>query len=327
MGQRGRSLGGEIGGMRILITGGFGFVGGRLAQTLLNAGHAVTLASRTARVCPVELTAADTVQWDWRDDCELRELCAGFDVLVHAAGMNAQESAANPAAALEVNGLATARLVAAAGAAGVKRFIYLSTAHVYGGPLVGTVTESTCPKNLHPYATSHLAGEHAVLHAGSKGVMHGVVLRLSNAFGAPVNKNANCWMLLANDLCLQAVKKRQLVLHTQGTQQRDFIAMDSVCKAIQFYVDLGLDQTGQEVLNLGAGRSLSVLAIAQLVQQRCLAVFGFTPPLVLPQGGPQETNETLKYCVDKLRDRGCQLTNNYEKEMDKLLVFCRDQML
>lgn len=327
MGQRGRSLGGEIGGMRILITGGFGFVGGRLAHTLLNAGYEVTLASRTERTCPVGLTAADVVQWDWRDDSELRALCSGFDVLIHAAGMNAQECAANPAAALEVNGLATARLVQAAGAAGMKRFIYLSTAHVYGSPLVGTVTESTCPKNLHPYATSHLAGEHAVLHAGSKGVLHGIVLRLSNAFGAPVDKNANCWMLLANDLCWQAVKHKQLVLRTQGTQQRDFVAMDAVCKAIEFCVDLGLDQTGQEVLNLGAGSSLSVLAMAQLVQHRCLAMFGFTPPLVIQQGGPQESNETLNYRVDKLRDRGCQLTSAHEKELDQLLAFCRDQML
>src|SRR3546814_17036700 len=93
--------------------------------------------------------------------------------------MNAQNCAANPVEALEFNGVATARLVQAAARVGIRRFIYLSTAHVYCAPLTGTITEDTCPRNLHPYATSHLAGENAVLSAVQAGEISGMVLRLS----------------------------------------------------------------------------------------------------------------------------------------------------
>jgi UDP-glucose 4-epimerase len=150
---------------KILITGGMGYVGGRLAVHLAQAGHQIVLGSRNASSPPVWLPQAEVLQIAWGDAGALEQSCDGVDVVIHAAGMNAQDCAADPAAALGFNGVATARLVAAACRAGVQRFIYLSTAHVYASPLVGAITEETCPRNMHPYATSHIAGEHAVLYA------------------------------------------------------------------------------------------------------------------------------------------------------------------
>ena len=76
--------------------------------------------------------------------------------------MNAQNCVTDPVAALEVNAVATARLLQAAIRQGAKRFIYLSTAHVYGSSLSGVITEETCPASLCPYAASHRAGEDVV---------------------------------------------------------------------------------------------------------------------------------------------------------------------
>src|SRR3546814_14338280 len=111
--------------------------------------------------------------------------CRGCDAVIHAAGMNAQNCAANPVEALEFNGVATARLVQAAARVGIRRFIYLSTAHVYCAPLTGTITEDTCLRNLHPYATTHLAGENAVLLAVQFGEILGIVLGIANVLGVP----------------------------------------------------------------------------------------------------------------------------------------------
>jgi UDP-glucose 4-epimerase len=144
--------------MRILVIGGFGFVGGRVAKHLHRAGYSIVLGTRQAYSSPEWLRQAEVVQLHWHDAAALERSCRGVDVVIHAAGMNAQDCAADPVSALEFNGLATARLLAAAIRAGVQRFIYLSTAHVYASPLVGTITENTCPRNLHPYATSHLGG-------------------------------------------------------------------------------------------------------------------------------------------------------------------------
>lgn len=310
--------------MRILITGGFGFIGGRLGQYLQQNGHQVILGSRKASCPPEWLPHAEVAQIDWCDSRALELSCNGVDIVIQAAGMNAQDCATDPVAALAFNGVATARLVAAANRAGVQRFIYLSTAHVYGSPLVGTITEVTCPRNLHPYATSHLAGEHAVLSVNQRGQIEGIVLRLSNAFGAPVHKDVNCWMLLVNDLCKQAVQTRKLVLQTSGLQQRDFIGITEVCRVTEHLAVGNGSSTQPSIFNVGSGVSQSVFAMAQSIQQRCAQVLGFEPVLQRVQGETVEPPRMLSYRVDNLTALGIKpdFLENLA-EIDSLLRFCQ----
>jgi UDP-glucose 4-epimerase len=309
--------------MRILITGGFGFVGGRLAAHLAQAGHQIVLGSRKAIGPPAWLLQAEVAQINWDDAAALERSCKSVDVVIQAAGMNAQDCATDPVAALAFNGVATARLVAAASRAGVKRIIYLSTAHVYASPLVGTITEETCPRNLHPYATSHLAGEHAVLSAGGHGHIQGIVLRLSNAFGAPMHKDVNCWMLLVNDLCRQAIQKRKLILYSSGQQQRDFIGMTEVCRVAERLAFGSGDVSQTGIFNIGAGVVQPVFAMAQTIQQRCLQVLGFEPELQREQDRAKDPFAPLTYRTDRLDAMGLKLdgVNNLD-EIDHLLRYC-----
>ena len=309
--------------MRILITGGFGFVGGRLAVHLSKVGHEIILGTRHSITPPDWLSQVEVAKIIWDDEVVLERSCKGVDAIIHTAGMNAQDCAANPVEALAFNGLATAKLVAAASRASVKKFIYLSTAHVYASPLVGVITEETFPRNLHPYATSHLAGEQAVLSAHARGELQGIVSRLSNAFGAPMHKDVNCWMLLVNDLCKQAVQTRKLVLQSNGLQHRDFIGLTEVCCVLEKLVDS--DQLKQaNIFNVGAGVSQSVLAMAQLIQQRCTKVLGFMPELHHKQSGADEQHLTLTYHTDNLNTLSisCKSQTN-TVEIDRLLQFCQ----
>ena len=309
--------------MRILITGGFGFVGGRVAAQLAQAGHQIIFGSRNASSSPDWLPQANIVQTDWNDEPALEQVCSGVDVVIHAAGMNAQDCAADPVAALAFNGLATARLVSVASRANVKKFIYLSTAHVYASPLVGTITEETCPRNLHPYATSHLAGEHAVLSSNRRRELQGIVLRLSNAFGAPMLKDANCWMLLGNDLCRQAAETRKLILNTSGQQLRDFVSLAEVCRATKYFSTADRNALNSGVFNIGTGVSQSVLEMAQMIQKRCKEVLGFEPELHRPEEGGTETHPTLIYRVDRLATIGIDTNPDANVgEIDNLLRFC-----
>lgn len=309
--------------MRILITGGLGFVGGRLAVHLAQAGHQVVLGSRHFALPPLWLPHAEMVQIEWENRESLKQSCNGVDVVVHAAGMNAQDCAADPAEALVFNGVATARLVRAASTMRVSRFIYLSTAHVYGSPLVGTITEETCPKNLHPYATSHLAGEYSILYANQRDQIKGAVLRMSNAFGAPVHGDVNCWMLLVNDLCRQAVQTRKLKLETSGLQHRDFIPMSAVCGVIEHLVVAEKSmQTG--ILNVGAGISQSVLDMTKTIQQRCEQILGFKPELHCAPGNKDEECSRLIFQVDKLTAIEARADQaSVIAEIDNLLHFCK----
>lgn len=314
--------------MRVLITGGFGFIGGRLALHLSEWGHQIVLGTRHEYSAPDWLPQAEVAKLEWDDDRSLELNCQDVDVVIHAAGMNAQDCAADPAAALAFNGIATERLVAAANRSRVQRFAYLSTAHVYASPLEGIIAEDTCPRNLHPYATSHLAGEYAVLRVGQLGKMEGIVLRLSNTFGVPMHPDVNCWMLLVNDLCRQAVETRKLVLQTSGLQKRDFISLVEVCRIIRCLVLDNRLSRHPDVFNVGTGVSQSVLAMARLIQRRCMQVLGFKPTIQRVQNKLGQRQSRLTFRIDNITALGINpkvLENT--KEIDNLLEFCMSNFI
>jgi len=309
--------------MRILITGGFGYIGGRLAQHLAASGRSrIVLASRCGVASPRWLPDAEVFTMRWDDASVLRSGCSGIDAVVHLAGMNAQDCAADPAAALAFNGVATARLLQAAVAQGVRRFVYMSTAHVYASPLVGEITEQDCPQNLHPYASSHRAGEDAVRAAAARGEVGAAVIRLSNAFGAPAHVGANCWMLLVNDLCRQAVSERRMVLRTPGLQSRDFIAMADVCRAVGHLLDLPEQSLGDGLFNVG-GQAMSVYGMAKVIRSRCAETLGFMPEIVRPMPAAGESATWLDYRTDKLLASGFAPDGCGDAEIDEVLRMCR----
>lgn len=309
--------------MRVLISGGTGYIGGRLAVHLSRAGHQVLLGSRKISGSPEWLPDAQMVQTKWNELHELCRICRDIDVVVHAAGMNSQDCLADPVAALEFNGVATARFVSAASKAGVKRFIYLSTAHVYASPLVGRISEETYPKNLHPYATSHLIGEHALLASNDRRQIQGIVFRLSNAFGAPVSKESNSWNLLVNDLCRQAVEKKTLSLRSSGEETRDFISLSEVCRVVELFVSHNFDYQKTGVFNLGLGRSLSVFNMARLIQLHCQNVLGHFPELHVDVKTNNSDLLDLEYKSSRMPSLaiGVDASKNIT-ELDHLLKYC-----
>ena len=308
----------------ILVTGGMGFVGGRVAQSLSTRGDVtVTLGSRTAQAIPSWLPSAQVVAMDWRSPQGLTLACEGIDTLVHLAGMNDADCLRDPGAALEVNAVNTARLMQAAKLVGVKRVIYFSTAHVYGPRLVGKIDESTLPKGLHPYATSHRAAEDVVL-AAANADMDSVVLRLSNGFGVPAHMEVNAWMLLMNDLCRQAVTLRSMTLRSTGMQRRDFITLGDVASVVAHMIALPSNQIGDGLFNVGCGKSSRVIDMVELIQTRCTEVLGYTPEIIRPQPAEGDESPSLDYRIDKLLNTGFILTGNPVLEIDETLRMCNE---
>ena len=314
--------------MRILITGAFGFIGGRLAKYFAQLGHQIVLGTRHPILAPDWLSQAEIAEMEWDDDRSLELNCKDIDMVIHAAGMNAQDCSSNPTEALAFNGLATERLVSAAARKDVKRFLYLSTAHVYANPLIGSIKEDACPRNLHPYATSHLAGEYAVLRAGQLGKLQGSVLRLSNTFGVPMHKDVNCWMLLVNDLCRQAVETGKLSLQTSGLQQRDFIGLGEVCRIVRRLIVNERLPGHPNIFNVGTGESQSVLAMARMIQRRCTKVLGFKPNIQRIEGKKVGRPSRLTFQTNNLTTLGIYpRTSQNTKEIDNLLKFCKSKFI
>jgi UDP-glucose 4-epimerase len=311
--------------LRVFLTGGLGYLGGRLARILAaETGCTVSLGTRGA--LPQALTIADAslIRMDWSSDLSLLQACAGIDTLIHLAGMNAAACAADPVAALEFNGLATARLVRAATQQKVKRFVYLSTAHVYGGALVGSVDERTCPAPRHPYATSHRAGEDAVQLAQVAGKFECITVRLSNSFGAPADPATDCWSLVTNDLCRQAISTGRMVLRTSGAQRRDFIAISEVCRAILHLISIPTTAIVDSLFNVGGRWAPTLSEMADLVADRVAAAVGVRPQIQRGEPGTDIRDERLEFGVSRLLATGFVLREKeIVAEMDRLIEFCR----
>ncbi len=311
--------------MRILVTGGFGYIGGRLAKAIItNTEHQVILGTREPKSIPNGLYGATSIVIQWDSPESLNRATCGIDVVVHTSGMNAQDCEDNPNMALEVNGVATSNLLMAAIKQKVGRFIYLSTIHVYGAPLVGRITEDSLTTGIHPYATSHQAGEDAVLMENKKGSIKSIVVRLSNAFGAPVHNDVNCWMLLVNDLCKQAVNHQKLVLNSSGRQKRDFVSLTNVCSAIIYLTECNLDDVDSYLFNIGGNWAPSILEMSRKFAQRYAKLTGVLLEIKKYKDDKFSFSDSLDYSTEKLTSIGFvpSTDNLVNQELDDLIRFC-----
>lgn len=309
---------------RVLITGGYGYIGGRTAHHLVEMGHKVFIGSRSKTSPPEWCPQAKVIQLRLTDSESILHACQNIDVVIHAAGMNASDCVTDPVAALEINGVGTARLVQSGISIGVSKIIYLSTAHVYDSPLNGIIDEQTCPKNLHPYATSHLAGEKALL-TGVRNSRNttGTILRLSNAVGRPMTMNTNCWMLFVNDLCRQAVTTGTLFLKSSVNIQRDFLPMGNLVSILAYLVNDKSYEMGGSILNVGSGSTMTLLDMAEKIQLRCKKVLGFSPSIQHSDGANViDKGIDYKYIADKIKKLEIPMTYDLDDEIDKLLLFC-----
>lgn len=311
----------------ILITGGYGFLGGRIAQFLsdLKAGNICLGISNPARLTSLH-REFETRETRWIDNVILEESCNGIDTIIHLAGMDATACSHNPVDALVYNGVYTGRLLEAAIKKGVSRFFFISTAHVYASPLVGTITEQTPVSSLHPYATSNKAGEHLVLAQSGERKINGIVIRLSNSYGAPVSPKVNCWHLLVNDLCRQTITTKKMTLRSAGLQRRDFIPIHDVCNALLHLMKQPSYPAGI-IFNVGGGWSPTVIEMAKFIGERCKSLYGYQPSIESPAAMPEEHTQPLHFSIQKLLSTGFIPSNDHAQEVDRLLQFCKKHFL
>jgi UDP-glucose 4-epimerase len=230
-------------------------------------------------IYPAELSDAES----------LRAICTDVTRVVHLAGMDQPACEASPAACLEISGMGTLRLAEAAASAGVRRFLFVSTFHVYGAIPGLLMQEDMALHPTTPYAVSRIAGEAFARIAGRRGGMETVVLRLANGYGAPTSPLPGAWRLAVNDFCRQAVHGGRIVLRRSGRQYRDFVPMTDIVEAIQHFLRLPGRELGDGVFNIGSNRLRTLLEVAECVRDVYAGVSGTTPVPV--QTGSDEGSE------------------------------------
>lgn len=257
--------------MRILITGGIGFVGGRLSKAL-SQEHEIVISSRRNISNDILALHGATSSVLHHDLLDSDKWPGEIEVVIHLASLNEIDCLKYPSAAIAINIDHSRIILENAIKKGVSRFIFFSTAHVYGNQLAGIIDEQYPLAPIHPYSITHRAAEDFVIAANRTGGIEACVIRLSNSFGAPVLPDVNRWSLLANDLSRQAVVSRKLTLHSDGSQRRDFISLTDVCGAIQAL--LGRSPQMPEILNLCSGVTMSVGEMAEKIASCYDALFG-----------------------------------------------------
>ena len=305
----------------VLISGGLGYLGGRIAKYLLDSGFQVRIGSSQSHPdVPSDLLSCEIVICDLSDKRSLENACKNVSSIIHLASLNAQECDHDPEAALLINGLGTLNLLNAAKKMGITKFVYFSTAHVYGSPLQGIIDENSTPRPIHDYAITHRLAEDYVLQANSNKDITGSILRLTNSVGSPLNSKANCWMLVVNDLCKQTVLNQSMELHSDELVQRDFIPISTVCSTV---VDvLTSDVLDGEIANISSSVVLTLRELTNLIADRSEVVLGFRPNINfkrLPKGKPLESLFILN---SKLKSSGCIIDTDLSYEIDQLLLNC-----
>lgn len=246
---------------KILITGGLGNLGSWLSVHFANQGFDVYVLTRQAKI-ELEGISYHVIEADITDLATLKsKITIPFDVCIHAASFNEHFLEDYSRKALLINTLGTRNLLEALQVHGVKKFIYMSTFHVYGAN-AGLITEETplFPKN--DYATTHLCAEYYVKQFAFTCKLDYTIFRLTNSYGCPRSLMSDKWYLVLNDLVKSAYVRHKIVLKSNGEAIRDFIWMGDVCTIVGKSMDLPMCET----YNLSAETSYKILDLAKMVK-------------------------------------------------------------
>jgi UDP-glucose 4-epimerase len=240
--------------MNILVTGGAGFVGSRVAEFLLRADHTVTvfdnLSTGDRDAAPAN---AAFIEGDLRDASAVAAAVEGRDAVIHlAAQALVPESVANPQKAFDINLVGGFNLIEAMRTAGVTRIVHSSTAAVYGTPERVPIHEDDRRLPINPYGSTKLAFE-ALLHSYHAAYGFNVTMfRYFNPYG-PTEMHEPETHAIPNFINA-ALNGTPVPLFWKGEPTRDFFFVDDIARA---HV-MGLDRDGYNVYNLGSGDGVRV---------------------------------------------------------------------
>jgi UDP-glucose 4-epimerase len=307
--------------MKIVITGASGYLGGRLISHLAqDASHEIIAASRQSLAVESPIKSHHI---NWLDNDSILNLCKETDVIIHLASKNERESEADYQSALLENGLSSLKLMEAAETNSVRRFIYMSSIKVFGSQHSGLLDENTPAHPQSSYGITHKLVEDYLLAKHLKGTIEGVVLRLSNAVGAPNNLSDNLWSLIGNDFCRQAATIGEITLNSSGDTWRNFIAIKDIEKAFDTLLTAPANSLQEGVFNLGSSQPMRIIDLARLIAERAELLWNKKINLKHPQAISFAEPPTLNWKIDKLCNLGWQPgENTLVEEIDNTLRFC-----
>ena len=289
--------------MRVLVTGGAGFIGSHLVESLLAGGHAVTVldnfdpfyppefkrrtAERLAATSPPGALAV--IEGDIRDAAAVRgAMEAGEpDVIAHLAALaGVRPSCERPALYAEVNVVGTTVMLEAARRAGVRRFLFASSSSVYGETAAVPFREDDpCGAPISPYAATKRAGEllcHTYAHLYD---MRIICPRFFTVYGPRQRPD-----LAIHKFCRAMAAVKPIPMFGDGSTRRDYTEASDIIRGVRSALDwTEAAGPGFEVVNLGGARPTSLIDLVRHLERL------LSRPAVLDWQEPQPGDVPLTY--------------------------------
>ena len=259
--------------MKVLITGGAGFIGSHLAQTLCQRGAAIVVLDNLSSGSLTNLAwrkpgdHLEFVQGDVADAAVVRRAIAGCDWVFHQAALvSVPKSVEHPLESHRDNVVGTLEVLAAARDAGVKRLVLASSSAIYGDHPAEVKHETLPPLPLSPYALQKYAAERygQLFHA-----LYGletVALRYFNMFGPRQAADSPYSGVIAK-FCNAFLAKERPRVFGDGRQTRDFVYVDNVVAANLAAAEQPPDRVAGRVFNVATGTSITLLDLITELQR------------------------------------------------------------
>jgi UDP-glucose 4-epimerase len=282
---------------KILITGGAGFIGSHVADALLKREADVVVLDNFSSGSPDNLASLQgrlkVMTGDITNRSDAESACSGVETVIHlAAQPSVPVSIQSPIETHQVNYTGTLMMLDAARRAGVKRFLYASSAAVYSKTTVPPVRETERPAPASPYGVDKLAGEFILeAYQGLYGI-ETLSLRFFNIYGERQDPTSPYSGVIS--IFVERIRRGEaLHIYGDGQQSRDFVYVGDVANLVsRFSAEV---PGGVGVMNLGTGKPTTLLELVNVLE----AVVGKKANLVFhePRAGDlfasYAANETL----------------------------------
>jgi UDP-glucose 4-epimerase len=256
--------------LKILVTGGAGFIGSHLVDRLVSEDTEVKVLDNlsTGNIknirSHVDSGSVEFLKGDIRDISIVKKAVEGVSAVVHlAAQISVAYSIENPAETYDVNTSATLKLLQASSEAGVKRFVFASSCAVYGDPKFLPITERHPTNPISPYADSKLKAEQHCLDFHAKRYFESVVLRFFNVYG--LRQGLNDYSGVITKFINNIQHHEPLTIYGDGTQTRDFVNVSDIVEAIK--TSIYSSKAAGETIHIGTAKPTSINELAKTLLQ------------------------------------------------------------
>lgn len=252
--------------MKVVITGGAGFIGSHLVDAYIERGADVQVVDtfvagqREDRINP----KATYHEIDIRDYDALAPVIKGAEYLFHEAALpSVQYSIDHPVETFSVNAQGMVNVLKAAQEGGVKRVLFASTGAVYGDQEKMPLTEDMLPRPKSPYGLHKYLGELLCRQWSEIYGLPTVCLRFPNIYGPRFNLRG-AYTTAIGKFILQKAKGESLTIFGDGTHTRDYVHVSDIIRAKILAMES--EKVGRgEVINIGTGKNISINELAILI--------------------------------------------------------------